>query len=447
MEDLNSKSSTAPVSSQERRAQELEELRKKQLAKQNTLKNDASLQPITTMDSWLEMQKQQTFLSKQQEKDAKDNLASYRAIDVNNQDSIKGELKKKQMEAAEILHNYRGTKDVYFAHEVKKHSKINVSPENKNVAADVSGPVTIPTEFKSIHDIRSKFDVSHVNDNTPNGSLQNNESDGGCREIVQQLSGSSNEGSTSWIIVSDSAADYPNEHTLDDSNLQIDNRNNGGKYEEQVIEFKEETRLAEEARLAETARLEEEAQLAKTAVGFDEMKITEKLGMEEAVKMALEGIDLSDLTKKKKLPDSQSLVERLVSNTKKGHASISFGLITKRKDAATIGPYSFGKYASNSRDANFLLDKILECMIQIVQLTLKSHIANRDVRIMFDCMSVQVQNDETFKPCESKKNTLRRFVRVKIPYEVSDATMNMDIQRQIQTYLAKSIPILLKALR
>lgn len=141
---------TQPVRSEDRRAAELEELRKKQLAKSSNIEEHAGgsllggvSQPVT-MESWFEQQRKQTKLNRLQKKDATENLHKYNSANINVSttagNNVKEELKKKKREATEILHNYRGQPEVFMSHQVKKHPKANVTQNKSPVKADVIAP-------------------------------------------------------------------------------------------------------------------------------------------------------------------------------------------------------------------------------------------------------------------------------------------------------------------
>lgn len=404
------------MSSQEQRSRELEELRKKHLAKQSSIKNDVPLQPIATMNSWLEQQKQQMDLLKKQQKDAKENLMNYRAKDVDNHDSaLKEELKRKQIEAAEILHNYRGNKDVYLAHELRKVSKSSKSPLDGR-QADASGPIREDTEFKSIEMIRSKFDISLSNTD----SLHNYNNGDSAPEIMQQLRGSSNEGSSSWIMISEN--DQITNNVSSDSMISIElestSNNTHGTIQTEHKNTSEEPLLS---------------------------KVSTK--MEKIILHPNESINSQDHHDYPFFMNTDKCGEPILKHqSRKGTASVSFGLVTKIKDRAQIGPYSFGQFASSNGDENKILDKLLMSICHIVDSDLKVEIENQNVKLLLNCLSVQVQNDDSFI-CRRNMSTIRRYVRIKIPYEVRDVGLNADIQRRIKQTLAASISLLINDLK
>jgi len=136
---------TAPVRSEDKRAAELEELRKKQLATTWNIVDEntggGGGQPIA-MDTWFEKQREQTKLNKLQQKDATDNLRNFKSVInptstaagngvVGNVRNVKDEMKQKRQEATAMLNNYRGQPEVFMTHQVKKHSKAGVT--NKNI--------------------------------------------------------------------------------------------------------------------------------------------------------------------------------------------------------------------------------------------------------------------------------------------------------------------------
>jgi len=95
------------------------------------------------MDSWFQQQRQQTKLSRLQQKDATENLQNYKMTEASrNTKSVKDEMKKKEQEAAEMLRNYRGQPEAILSHQVKKHAKDGVFTINKNFTqADVVAPL------------------------------------------------------------------------------------------------------------------------------------------------------------------------------------------------------------------------------------------------------------------------------------------------------------------
>lgn len=406
------------MSSHEIRAQELEELRMKQLAKQSALKNDVSIRPIATMDTWLEHQKQEMDRLRKQQKVAKENLMNYRAKDIDNQESVlKEELKRKQIEAAEILHNYRGNKESYIAHEVKKVNKVSKLTSDCR-KADVSGPIREDPEFKSIETIRSKFDVTHLGakplkENDHERDITHGESN---VEIIEQLSGSSNEGSSSWIMVSENKQ-ITNLNASVRSNCPYSNSDNHESIQNQDDFKKEDQSILVDVSTIVEANMINSKDSRMTHDHHDEKALRSDQGENDEIKFR--------------------------HDTKKGTASVSFGLVTKEKDAAQVGPYSFGNFASATRDGNKILDKLLMSICQIVQSDLKVSIASQDVKLLLNGLSVQVQNDDCTRS-QRNSSTVRRYVRIKIPFEVRDINSNLDIQKRIQQTLAASIPILMQ---
>ena len=150
-----------PARPEDRRAAELDELRKRNVAKTMQGQLDGKSQPITTKESWYQQQKEQSQQSRQQEMDATANLHSYRNrnANVSATDDVKEELKKREMEAAAMLHNYRGTPEAILSHQVKK-SPPNSGSKTNLMQVPVEGYDTAPSttvERANFGDLRSKF--------------------------------------------------------------------------------------------------------------------------------------------------------------------------------------------------------------------------------------------------------------------------------------------------
>jgi len=94
------------------------------------------------MESWFEQQREQTKLSRMQQKDATENLQRYKMTDTPQKvKNVKHEMKKKELEAAENLRKYRGQPEAILSHQVKKHAKDGIFTINKNFTqADVVTP-------------------------------------------------------------------------------------------------------------------------------------------------------------------------------------------------------------------------------------------------------------------------------------------------------------------
>ena len=203
---------TQPVRSEDRRAAELEELRKKQLAKTWNIEDHAGKfrlyftlkrerwtcgglainliysifeqfavqnhyyfahdhlsiqlggsglgggsQPVT-MESWFEQQRKQTKLNRLQQKDATENLRNYKSSNINAStaagNNTKEEIKKKEQEATELLRNYRAQPEVFMSHQVKKHPKTNVVQNKSPARVDV----VAPSPKKKLGAVESNFE-------------------------------------------------------------------------------------------------------------------------------------------------------------------------------------------------------------------------------------------------------------------------------------------------
>lgn len=255
------KGAEQPARSEDKRAAELENLRKMNLAKTMQVQLDGRGQPITK-EEWYRQQKEQTQLTKQQQMDAAANLHNFRNGNISSTNGVKQQLKKKEMEAAEMLHSYRGKPEAILSHQVKKISTPqkfaggreeyqNVSP-SRTAGIDVSqvrpkfdsnapevvapketGAITtkeappLEPEDSGFDDFFSSLDEqflpsSEKTDETAQKDDEHKSADedlttddtnapyGGLGEIVTKPSDSSNEssnegssGSASWVVLND----------------------------------------------------------------------------------------------------------------------------------------------------------------------------------------------------------------------------------------------------
>jgi len=147
-------SSTTPaaaqviISAQDKRAEELEELRKRNVAKIMQEQLDGKGLPITK-ESFYQQQKYQLELIKQQKLDAEANLHNFRNKNVTIADGTKEEIKKKEMEAAALLHSYRGKPEAILSHQVKKFSNVagSMSKESLQQYVEVVSPSSQSDDF------------------------------------------------------------------------------------------------------------------------------------------------------------------------------------------------------------------------------------------------------------------------------------------------------------
>lgn len=101
------------------------------------IKGGGKSQPVP-LESWYEQQRDRAKIIRMQQKDATENLRNYNAktgIQTVGSD-LKDELKKKELEAAEMLRNYRGRPQDY--QQMLKQSKVDST--NRNIKADVVAP-------------------------------------------------------------------------------------------------------------------------------------------------------------------------------------------------------------------------------------------------------------------------------------------------------------------
>jgi hypothetical protein len=144
----NAAAAQETIRAQDTRALELEQLRKRNVAKTMQEQLDGKGQPITK-ETFYQQQKHQLELIKQQKLDAEANLHNFRNKIVSVSDSTKEELKKKEMEAAALLHSYRGKPEAILSHQVKKFSN-NVtgsSRENLQQYVEVVTPSSRSDDF------------------------------------------------------------------------------------------------------------------------------------------------------------------------------------------------------------------------------------------------------------------------------------------------------------
>lgn len=161
-------SSTTPaaaqviISAQDKRAVELEELRKRNVAKTMQEQLDGKGLPITK-ESFYQQQKHQLELIKQQKLDAEANLHNFRNKNVTVADGAKEEIKKKEMEAAALLHSYRGKPEAILSHQVKKFSNVagSMSKESLQQYVEVVSPSSQSGDFAvNYSNAKSIFDRS-----------------------------------------------------------------------------------------------------------------------------------------------------------------------------------------------------------------------------------------------------------------------------------------------
>lgn len=163
----------APTTSKDKRTLELEQLRKKQLAKswQETKGNNGGNgggnggQPPMAMESWFQKQRAQTQENRQKQIDATEHLHKYRGLQGVESTVLSGnhvtihdmkdELKRKEQEATALRHSYRGTPDAVLSHQVKK---IHVSKGNNN---NSSNDLTASASKSSFTDV-----VEHTSNNS-----------------------------------------------------------------------------------------------------------------------------------------------------------------------------------------------------------------------------------------------------------------------------------------
>jgi hypothetical protein len=173
-----------PMKSEDKRAAELEELRKKQLAKTKSNNIEDSGKPMA-MDSFLEQQREQTKLRKLQKQNATENLRNYKPSIAKNPSSddltsnkntntstigtpihstiVKEQLmktKQKQLEATENLRNYRTQPENLMTHEVKKHAKVitnkNIVVVEEPTSTSTAPSPTTPTK-KKLETVEGQF--------------------------------------------------------------------------------------------------------------------------------------------------------------------------------------------------------------------------------------------------------------------------------------------------
>ena len=91
------------------------------------------------MESWFQQQRAQTQENRQKQIDATENLRKYRGM-LESGNDIKDELKRKEQEAAALMHSYRGKPDAVLSHQVKK---INKGNKNSNSSTNLAAlPIT-----------------------------------------------------------------------------------------------------------------------------------------------------------------------------------------------------------------------------------------------------------------------------------------------------------------
>ncbi len=156
-----------PVRSEDRRAEELEELRKKQVVK-NTRGNDENIgggganQPVT-LESWFEQQREQSKIIRQNQKAATENLHKYNSAGIQTGGSdVKDELKKKEQEAADMLRNYRGNPQDFFTNQIQRQAKAGITKSEVGLVADI----VAPSPGKKYENVPGKIALQTGNDET-----------------------------------------------------------------------------------------------------------------------------------------------------------------------------------------------------------------------------------------------------------------------------------------
>lgn len=145
MEETGEQRPSTPVRAKDKRADELAELRQKQLAKVAHGQLDGLGQPMTA-EAWENLQKRNSEQTKKQQQYAALNLHShhYHADDSQTND-VKEKLKQQELEAAQMLHSYRGKPEAILSHQVKRIPKTpgsaNKTPPGDFVSSSDEGGV------------------------------------------------------------------------------------------------------------------------------------------------------------------------------------------------------------------------------------------------------------------------------------------------------------------
>ena len=260
MEETNE--SPASISAQAKRDAELEELRQRNLASttKDQLNLDGSSQPITK-EAFLELQKQQTLLTKQKQAEAQNLLKEYRNKDLNIKQT--DEYKLKQQEAQNMLHSYRGDTDSLTSYQVKKISKKdNYVPNvgssgqlqtmNEKTDDDDDFFASLDNEFmpspaKDENGTENKpQDAQNVDapaEVSDDDKIDNfNSLSFGQDDIIKKPSESSNENSTeSWVDVNTQEKSKVEEKSTDDVNTDDADEEVEGNEEPSVKDQEEST--------------------------------------------------------------------------------------------------------------------------------------------------------------------------------------------------------------
>lgn len=382
---MSDNTSVEARTSRDKRTLELEELRKKQLAKSRQESMvDNGIQPMP-MESWLQQQKVQTQESRQKQIDATENLRKYRGV-VESGNDLKDELKRKEQEAATLRHSYRGKPDAILSHQVKKISKgISSMDLTGNSASTCTS--FIPAETSSKCD--REFSNSKLN-------IGDGESSDASKEIENSNDRKVSDATVSdWELLSEKGRMSTAGSVSEISSAYMVTLNSSDSSTSEKVNM-------------------DTLYVVPSGDGVDSEIDTESLGKDTGSSYhtnepdaaagpnisAIKG-DENALSAKK-----EALKEWTITNV-----SVSFGLLVLKDDAPKLGSY-------NAPVECKLLENILTKMRVLAKQSLDQEIKSSNIMLAdseTNPVHIHVDNDGAYKVPASRPNTQRCLIRLSIP--------------------------------
>lgn len=431
----NDSNAAVPVRSEDKRASELEDLRRRNLAKTMQGQLDGKGQPITK-ESWYQQQKEQSEQMKKQQLAAAENLHKFRNENVVASNEVKQELKKKELEATTMLHNYRGSTDAISSHQVKKISTASMfqtggfpvsTPPTKaemEKAPKLQNEDNVDDFLASLDDQflpspTEKMSTAESNKPLENATMKIDDDGDGLGELVEKPSESSNENSnesTEWVVLTEEEK----ARTISDDFMKINHVATNAKEEvplpqsiESPVPQSSVHEVEFDASPSEDLALEPPAQPTETTVPLSS-------AMPELSKKSVLEPPTSQLSSPQP-PAESEWSSQLVS--------ISFGLLTDDHNAPPTGT------VGNSP----LLNEMESKMRNSVSVSLQGYDQHNDVKLLDQCFDIFISRDENYVAPQERPFITKSFVRMVIHLDIRDKSITSTVETLIRNCLKNKL--------
>lgn len=424
------------VRAEDKRAVELEELRQKNLAKTMILGQqlDGKGQPIDK-EGFYQQQKYQSEQIKQQQMDAAQNLHSYRNANVTTIDEIKSNTKKKEQEAAAMLHNYRGKPEAVLSHQVKKISTMGPR-ENLTVhgftPASPSEPGTNFGDARNVFNGIPKDNAGTINGNSGGGSPP--------RDEKQSVLQTSDDVDDFFASLDDEFMPSPPEKRKSDASSNDEAQNITANIEALVQDLDYDDNYGEQGNIMKKSSessnenstestgwvvlKEDQEQNANANASLDDFTKNDCVGDETAVNVTPAPQSVDDAPREYP-PSAKPLPTWTVE-----YVSASFGLLTDANDAPPVG----------EGIGNHLLTNMVQNMQTVVQSALQGYIDGGVVQLLNSRYELLVARDATFVPNRDRPFVVKSEIKMNIPLNLSSSCDVPAVAMAVRMALKNALP-------